>query len=167
MKARRAGYSLVECLVVMSLIGFTLGTVSVTLHGLRRADRRVRDELAQEVRVESLVHQLRRDAHLATKALLVPANEATPTQRTLLLTVGSDRTVEYSLVSNDVVRTLREDDKVSHRDSYQIESAASGYWQIHSASERPLITLWLPLPMQGAAKPSMYRICAVANLPNQ
>ena len=164
MRLTRRGYSLVECLVVISLVGVTLSTITLTLHGLRRGDLNARDELRHELAIDRVVTLLRQDVHRANAATLVPEPKLAESAKTLQLTFGSNRSVEYSLAGDEVVRSLREGDQIEQSDSFSIRSASAGSWQMDTARERPLVTMWLPLSGKQAIKSRMCRFCAVVGL---
>ena len=69
MKSRR-GYSLIECLVTIALIGTAMTTVAVSMSGMQLACQRVREETIAEMELQRLAVQLRADAHEALSAQL-------------------------------------------------------------------------------------------------
>ena len=164
MKTSRRGYSLVECLVVISLVAVTLGTVTLTLHGLRRNDMSLRDELGQEQSIDRVASFLRQDVHLANAAELVADPMSAKPTNALKLNLGSNRSAEYSLAGDEVHRFVRDGDQITQRDTFSIRSASAGSWQIDTAHERPLVTLWLPLSGKREDKSRLCRLCAVIGL---
>jgi type II secretory pathway component PulJ len=66
----RSGYTLIESTVAITMIGAVLGSVALSLHATRQANRRVRDEVASELELGRFTAQLRSDAHQAQSARL-------------------------------------------------------------------------------------------------
>jgi prepilin-type N-terminal cleavage/methylation domain-containing protein len=160
----RRGYTLVESLVVIALLAFTLSTVVLALHSLRRGDLSLRDDLEQERAVDRLVELLRQDAHRATAATLESGQDTKQLRNELRLSIGGNRTAEYSLASDGVVRLVREGEQVRQTDRFRVPLAATGRWQLDSKGELPLVTLWLPLGRKNVAEPNALRFCAVVGL---
>src|SRR5687768_10731095 len=103
MNKPRYGYSLVECLVVITLVAFVLGSVTLTLNTLRRNDLKIRGQLEQENTVERLVSIWRDDVHRTTNATLDASHPEKPAS-VLRLTAGAKRRIEYSIAANEVLR---------------------------------------------------------------
>jgi prepilin-type N-terminal cleavage/methylation domain-containing protein len=165
-RKHRRGYSLVECLVAISLFGFIFGTIALTLHSVRRGDFGVRDEIQQERSVDRLALLLREDVHRATSASLEADQQRPKSETSLRLVLPAKRFVDYKLEADDVVRTLRDGDQIVLRDRFPIRSLSLASWKIDSSVARPLVTLWLPLAHRLSKQPSLYRFTAVVGLDN-
>lgn len=94
----RRGKSLVELLVVISMLGAILGTTGTIIHRLMRAERAVENDLQRNRTITALAEQFRSDAHAATRA------EVTDDGHGLTLTL-STATVTYSLSPHGVRRS--------------------------------------------------------------
>ena len=113
----RAGFTLVEMLVVMTIFTFLLATVSVALATLWRAQADVQNELQRSAIITRLARQLHSDGHLAQSALFSPtADDPVPTLRL----TGPDWHVEYTLEAERIVRIAYSGDQVTHREVYPL-----------------------------------------------
>jgi len=146
---RRRGYSLLECLVVISLLASILGTVGWTMHALHRTDRRLGDALLASGALERLAGQLRADAHLAESAAASPASGETPAGRELSLTLPAERSVRYTLLPRAVERVVRRGTTLEHRETYPVVATAAG-WQVTPS----LISLTVQFEPQAPAVPN-------------
>ena len=142
---RRRGYTLVECLVALSLLSVTLTTVALTLHTLYQADHRLRDELAYESELERFTAQLRTDAHPAVEATIDSSTVEVSAADSLELSLGADRTIQYSILPERIERTAHQADTVRHRESYRLPPSASAKWQMQEDRTPPIVTLVLEL----------------------
>ncbi len=97
MMPRRRGHTLVECLVAITLLGSLLGTVTLTLGVMYRADRNLRDAVDQERALEQFTARFRSDAHQALSASVSKPAEAKAPARELVLKSSADQTIQYTL----------------------------------------------------------------------
>lgn len=144
----RPGYTLIEMLAVISLIGLALGTVALTLHALRSAERRISEDILYGEAAARLTSRLRSDAHLALSASLP---EEAQGSRTLQLSAADGVIIEYSLSDRGVDRRVRQQENVQHRETFVIPISPAARWEIDGDRPRPLGALWLP-PVTGAAE---------------
>lgn len=151
----RGGHSLVEMLVVIVLLGSLLGTVSVTLSAMFRADRTMQDELAKERALEQFAARFRSDVHQAVSASLVEPAERGGPARELTLQWSGDQTVVYTLRPQDVQRVVRRGDTIVHRETYGLAGAATAGWEIRKDRASPLVAALLE---------DRIRVVAVVNL---
>ncbi len=144
MKPARRGSSLLEASLAVTLLGVTMTTVTLALHGLYRADRRVRQDVANRQSLERLITQLRRDAHVADRAAIAPAAGDGAAADRLTLIVAA-RTVQYRLGPLGMQREVTSADEVLHRDTFRFHGAAQAEWQIEERAGTPLVLLALRL----------------------
>jgi len=124
---RRRGYTLTECLVAITLLGSLLGTVTLTLGVMYRADRNLRDAVEQERALELFTARFRSDAHQARSASVTKPGEAKAPARELALKSSGDETIQYALGSAGVERTVRRGDRIIHRETYGLRAAVAGW----------------------------------------
>ncbi len=68
---KRRGKSLVEMLVVITLLGGLIATSGTVIHRLMRAERAVSADLVWQRNVTELAEQFRADVHAATNAVVI------------------------------------------------------------------------------------------------
>ena len=88
----RRGYSLVELMIVVSMLSFVLLLCTTTLHALLRLDRGERSDLMESRALDRLAGLLRDDAHRATAARI--ERDAMQRER-LVLTRTNHETLIY------------------------------------------------------------------------
>jgi prepilin-type N-terminal cleavage/methylation domain-containing protein len=141
MMRRRRGYTLTECLVAITLLGTLLGTVTLTLGVMYRADRNLRDAVDQERALEQFTARFRSDAHQASSASVNEAAEANNAPaRELMLKSSADQTIHYTLHPQDVERVVRRGETIVHRETYNLAVAASG-WQLRDAQQPAVVSV--------------------------
>jgi prepilin-type N-terminal cleavage/methylation domain-containing protein len=163
----RDGFTLIECLVVIALVGTTMGTVALTLHATRRADRHIRDEAFFAQQLGRLATQLRRDAHEARSATVEDLKEPKSPSAVLSLVLPEGRTARYTLRPPRIERVLEQGSNVLQRETYQLRESSAGRWQLHADRRLPLVSLVIepgstgpgPQPVAGT-----YRVDAVVDL---
>ena len=167
MRSHRRGYSLAECLIVITLIATTMGTVALTLHALYRADRRVRDTVAHERSLDRFVAQLRADAHQAVSATIGEPSSETDPATELQLELRGEQTIQYNVQAQNIERTVRRGDTVQHRETYPMPASSAG-WQLRKDGASPIVSLVLELNATGQANELLvqrkYRVDAAVGL---
>jgi prepilin-type N-terminal cleavage/methylation domain-containing protein len=126
MKKRRSAYSLVEMLVVMSLLGtlFSLmGAGLVTLYGL---DRSARDDLQFSDTLTAFELLLRSDARTATSAA---AND----EATLVLSAG-EQTIRWHFDARELTRVVTRDDHVVARERWPLPNGMEVLFRVADES---------------------------------
>ena len=136
----RRGHSLVEMLVAITLLGSLLGTVSVTVSAMFRADQTMRDELAKDQALEQFTARFRSDVHQAVSASLGEPGEGDAPARELTLQGSGDQTVRYTLGPRDVQRVVRRGETILHRETYAL--TATG-WEIKIENGAPIVSALL------------------------
>jgi type II secretory pathway pseudopilin PulG len=115
MKPFRRGSSLLEVLVLITLISVALTAAATTLVALLRIERQVRTDQSQRQCLASLASRWRTDAHAATAASV---NED------CVLTLADGRTIRYFYAMPRVVREVRRGDEIVHRDAFVLSPRA-------------------------------------------
>jgi type II secretory pathway component PulJ len=112
---RRSGKSLIEMLMLMSILSVILATTSATLIALMKTDRQLRRDLDQQTALARLAEKFRFDAHAATTCQVDTACQ---------FAQSDGRTVRYEAAGGRVVREIRRGDAVEHRDSFVLPEQA-------------------------------------------
>ena len=151
MTNRRRGYALIEVLVLITVVTAMLTLCAGMIHLLMRLDRagRLAADVANDL--DRLTHDFRDDAH-ASATLDPPAQ--TPERLTLKIPDG--RTVEYQVRPGDVLRTVRQGEKVRRFEVYRRPARASVRIDLTSDGPRRFAALVIDRPPDGQAD-SQYR----------
>lgn len=114
--SRRRGTSLVESVVVISLVSLVLALSATMLIASFRAHERAvaREDLQRSF--ARLARRLRTDAHAASSAEMLPDKDAAGVR----LSLPEGRTIAYEAGRGEVVRTVRRDEAVEHRDVFAL-----------------------------------------------
>jgi prepilin-type N-terminal cleavage/methylation domain-containing protein len=145
MRARHRGYTLIECLVVVTLVGAVLSGVVVTVHALYRGQQRWADASVVRRAVERFVEQWRSDIHQARSVTVEPAADGGGAARVLSLGLPGEKTVRYRLADQEIERLVHRGDQVEHREIYPLATLPVG-WQVRRDRGRMLVSLELRLP---------------------
>ena len=151
MIARRRGYALIEVLVVLTVAAVMLTLCAGTVHLLLKLDRSGRAASEEATDLARLAREFRADAH-ASAPLDPPAGGADR----MTFTIEGGKTVEYQVRPRDVLRTLREGDKVRRFETYRRPARASVRFEVAGDGPRPLATVIVDRPLDGRDD-SLYR----------
>lgn len=144
--ARRRGASLVEMLVVVSLMSIVLGTVVVTLHSMFRADQQTRTAIERQGTTTRLALHVREDVHAARDARLSAADQDSAPSLTLELDDNSS--IEYGLGGQGIDRLERRGDQIVHRDTFRLPAVDRVRWEIIELSGQPAVRMSLAANVQ-------------------
>jgi hypothetical protein len=128
---------------MMVLIGAALGTISVTLHSLRRVDDRLRVELDQERAWKQFVDRWRDDVHRAGSAEIAGVEPGGAPGGLLRLTVPPSQAIDYALRPDGIVRTVRGSAGPLHHESFAVRVAAGMQWRIDGQASRQSVVMEL------------------------
>jgi type II secretory pathway component PulJ len=138
-RLRRSGVSLVEMLVVITVLTAVLGSVAVTLHVLWRLEAGRRNAAAAAEALSRLSAQLRADAHQAIAIEPHQADDNLPAGLALML---PDQTrVVYQPKENLVYRTSMSGEATSHRDVFRLAPGLRAAARVAGEEERPVAEL--------------------------
>lgn len=115
---RRAGISLIEMLIVISVMSITLGLAVMTIGFLMRAESGATQAFAASNMLSRLAADFRRDARAAREAEIGADDE--PGELRLILPEG--RTVIYRGNGRSVERLVRQEEKLRQREVYRLGS---------------------------------------------
>ena len=144
MTTPRRGYALIEVLVVLTVTAVMLTLCAGMVHLLLKLDRSGRTASEEAADLSRLAHDFRGDAHASTAA--VPPVRA---GERVALTLDVGKTVEYQVRPLDVLRTLREGDKVRRYETYRRPSRASLTIEVEADGPRPFAILIVDRPPDG------------------
>lgn len=113
----RSGYSLLEVLMVVSLLGVTLSLSATLLGTAFRRQTRATDRLQLDRTLEQLGSRLRLDAHAAQSA---QKPENGDDGSAVKLQMAGGRTIVYEVSEDGLNRLVKVGDKLEHRDRFQL-----------------------------------------------
>jgi prepilin-type N-terminal cleavage/methylation domain-containing protein len=135
---KRRGITLVEMLVVTTVSGVIFSAATVCLHGMYRADQHARQATAHRSAVSRLALQFRTDAHAAATARLLDADG-------IVFVEPSNQTIEYRSQPGEIVRTVRQEERVVHRDAFRLVQRSDVAWRMQGDA-RPIVTIEISRP---------------------
>ena len=131
----RGGFTLIEMMVVITILVFLLASVGIALGTLFRAQSELQDELIAANTTSRLAAQLHADAHLASAAEIT--REGTTTRVRFLL---PNAEINYVTHPRRIVRTVVQGETESHREVFSLLEGTTATWEL--TAERPaFITL--------------------------
>jgi prepilin-type N-terminal cleavage/methylation domain-containing protein len=136
MTERRRGYALVEVLVVMTIVATMLTLCAGMIHLLLKLDRANRSASEVASDLNRLARNFREDAHVS--APIDPSDKAADR---IKLTVDDRKTIEYQVRPNDILRTVREGEKVRHRELYRKPARATVRIELANEGARTFASL--------------------------
>lgn len=146
MMHRRSGYTLAEMLVVIVLTSTIMGTMTVTLFSLNRADQRVRDDLTQQIQLQRMIQTLRSDVHQAVEMELERSRDS------LALSMRDGLQIRFQLEGECLQREVKQDGRTIARDEFWLPPCTAR-WQIDRSQVAPkaVLTLSRIEPAKGGA----------------
>jgi type II secretory pathway component PulJ len=146
---RRPGYALIELLVVMTVTAVMLGLCAGMIHLLMRLDRSGRTASDESADLARLARDFRADVHASSK-------DPGRSNDRMTLTIDGGPTVEYQARPHDILRTVRDGEKVRRFETYRRPARTSITYQLDSAGPRPIAILTIDRPSD-ARDDSSYR----------
>jgi|1185.fasta_scaffold446217_1 hypothetical protein len=105
----RQGKSLIELLVIISILSIVTGMSATSLAALYRVHRRQARDVEQALAIDRLAARLRTDAHEAVSAAV---------DGDCTLGLPDERSIRYSFEATRIVRQVMRDEAVLHRDTF-------------------------------------------------
>lgn len=139
--SRRRGYTLIESLATIAMMGTVMTTVAVSMSVMHRASQRIREEAAIETDLQRLAAQLRADAHNALSAKTEGGREEDAAAESMLLALNDKESVRYSVKAERLHREHLQGEKVLHRESYRLPDGCIARWELEESHSVPLISL--------------------------
>lgn len=155
MRTPRRGYALIELLVVLTVASVMLTLCAGMVHLLLKLDRSGRSASETATDLARLARDFRADAH-AAGPIAPPVAPPVGSADRLALTLDSGKTVEYQVRPLDVLRTLREGDKVRRYETYRRPSRSSVAIEVRAEGTKPFASLVVDRPADGRDN-SLYR----------
>jgi type II secretory pathway pseudopilin PulG len=118
MMANRSGKSLIEMVVVMSVMSMVMLISVRTITLLMRADASGGKSLVAGTSLSRLAHQFRLDVHAAWDAQLVTPEESGEAR--LQLSLPESTIVEYRPFAEKILRTIRRGEKTTSREDFHL-----------------------------------------------
>jgi len=119
-RSPRSGKSLIEMLVMISLLSIILGLSATTLASLFRLRSTISKDTDQARSIDRLATRWRTDAHEATSASVGETCE---------LKLSDNRSIRYSFAVPRVTREVYDGDEIVHRDSFALSRNSSVTFQ--------------------------------------
>jgi hypothetical protein len=107
----RAGKSLIEALVIISLMSIIMGLAATSLASLFRLRYVITRDAEQASSLDRLAARFRLDAHEALSCTI---------ENGCTFQLADGRSIHYFLAAPRIVRETRRDDKVVHRDTFSL-----------------------------------------------
>ena len=138
MKYRRRGFTLVEVLATLTVLGAVWVTIALALHSLFEAERKLSRGFESANAIDQLAQLLRSDSHQSGSVSL----DETGDEPVLLLTSSPTRHVRFQEVEQGIERTVLVSDAIEHREVVYLPLEAVR-WKIEERNQRQLILLQL------------------------
>lgn len=126
----RTGFTLIECVAVITVVGMLLSLSSVLLHRAFEVHRGALVSYRQLQQVNSWCERLREDASHATEA---------NTDDNLTLTRGNSEVIRYSVERQRLVRTLQRDGKMLYHETCDSWPLAQVTWHVDHSGKLALL----------------------------
>ena len=114
----RRGVSLIEMVVVISMMTVVIGLVGMTFHLLLRSEKLVSQSFITERTISRLAIQFRDDVHQSEAGVLTGGSESDRPE--LALGNASRFQIRYVVTADGLVRQLVADDQVEARDDFRL-----------------------------------------------
>jgi len=156
---KRAAKTLLEVVIIVSIMSVALTLAATTLVALFRVERQIRASQMQRQMLTRLGSRLRSDAHAAVSVKIDNGCE---------LSLAGGRKIQYRVVAPEITRELRDGDDVLHRDAFVLPPRAQAEFEIAGEPDAPLVRLAItPGELPGRAHQAASRsasIIAAVNL---
>jgi type II secretory pathway pseudopilin PulG len=140
-RTRRAGASLTEVMVVVTIASMLLSLTATLLGSAMRVDSQLREQREVQMALARLGTRLRADVHAAGSAELVAAeNEGVPGNG-CQLTTGDGDAIHYQRQADGIVREIRSGDAVKHRDLFRLHRQTVAQFALDEFAGRSRLTL--------------------------
>lgn len=166
-KHRRRAFSLLEMLLVISILGVVLALATTMLGTSFRLHTRTVDRADLQRSLDQLAVRLRTDAHSAVAAKMLGEEEESPG---VSLSLADGRTIVYSALANEIERRVEREGQVEHRDAFRLAGC-----EAELAVEKPaeasaaqgqtiVVTFRVTNPHPSASQADIAPLCAAVGL---
>ncbi len=128
----RRGKTLIEMLVLISVLSAILSVVAMTLVALFKTDRQILRDLDQATALARLSGKFRSDAHAASSCQIGQSCQ---------LALPDGRVIHYLAAPREIAREIRRGEVVEHRDAFLLPSAAAVRFELPAESAGRLVRL--------------------------
>lgn len=132
MRHARRGKSLVELMVVISILSIVTGMSATILATLYRLHRRYARDMEQAVTLDRLATRLRADAHDAVVAAV---------DEDCTLGLADGRSIQYAFTAPRIIRQVKRDASVLHHDTFLMPRDAIVQFEKEGTPDRTLVRL--------------------------
>jgi hypothetical protein len=133
-KGVRRAKSLLELIVILSIMSIILTLSATSLTTLFRLRAQLTRDIEQGMALDRLAARWRADAHEATSASLNAG---------CALTLADGRTVQYSFAAPRILREVRRDAAVLHRDRFLLPVSATAVFEKEGDEPQTLVRLMI------------------------
>ena len=133
----RAGYTLMEMLVVMSVLAVITTISAVLFTSLSRAELQAARSVTAQQTLSRLQERFRRDVHQAAVAEVTTAEDQQPI---LKLTHSGEMIIRYQLERGDLQRTAQ-GPETTHRETYRLPETRWSFSMSPGFPERVRLTM--------------------------
>jgi hypothetical protein len=155
---RTRGKSLVEMLVVISLMSGALAICAMTLSALFRTEVRLRKDREQQLAASRLADLWRADSHAALSCAA---------DKECVFTLPGGRTAKYAIAGPAISREVARGETIEHRDAFRLPADAAAAFAVTKIENRNLAVLRVQPAGDGRPRSAAVRpviIEAVVNL---
>jgi type II secretory pathway component PulJ len=136
----RAGYSLIEMVLVIGALSAVLGLCVGTIRGLVTLDRSGRARLTEEATLSRLARQVREDVRAARSGIVTGANDKN-SQLDLRLSAG--QVIEYRWAVGRLTRTRRGPGKTESHEAFTLPHRANPRFKVSDEAGQTWVTFVL------------------------
>jgi type II secretory pathway component PulJ len=137
----RRAYTLIEALLVISLMTLVLATIATLFQSVMRANRGVQEHRGAMTSIQRLASQLREDIHAA--------DSATTADDRLSIQQPQGETVTYTAADETINRTVESNGQVTHRDTFDLLPAATAKFETDRTADR-VVSLLVNYPLDAS-----------------
>jgi type II secretory pathway component PulJ len=130
--SRRTGKTLLEAVVIISIMGLIIGMSATSLATLFRLKQQLTRDTEQAASLARLATRLRLDAHAASAVVV---------DESCGLTLPNGSAIQYSINAPSIVREVRRDGAVIHRDRFLLPQSAAAEFSREGESPSGLVRL--------------------------
>ena len=128
----RRGKTLVEMLILITIIGTATGIGATTLVGLFKTERQVRRDIQQQTTLARLASRFRTDVHSARSCQVGHSCD---------LSLSDGRTVRYAVAGTRLTREVLRADAVEHRDAFILPDTAIVHFEKPASDGERMVRL--------------------------
>ena len=150
MSSRRKAFTLVELLVVMTVVTAIFGAMLATLHAMQKTSVKITDRTAATAQQQRFAVQLRSDAHQANRATVRKSDDKDTQETILKLLMANNQTVEYRLGTDRIARRVLSGNSTTHQETFAVRPVVEDGWVLDQ--QRPLVSVHLHQTSHGGPK---------------